>query len=524
MNPFFDITCDNSTNPPKAFTKIDDLQVYDISNTELRVSNRLAYRCYTSGYLSEGHKSLLSLKGTSYMYSNANVFTVIGCDDYAAYTNTIPSAIILKDVVLHAKILRKFLKRSALAVAVVKYPSTSFSISKSSFKAIITIQMSQPSITAGMHLSVKRQLQVPRGYRGYRCSCKQGYEGNPYLSPGCNDIDECDNPEKGNCQQICNKILGSYYCSCKDGYRPDGYSCIAKSSKSQPVKFILGMVFSCVSMIIGINWLYCILQKRKHTQLREKFFQQNGGLLLRQQRTSEGDTNESTKLFTDEDLKKATNNYADDRILGQGGYGFVYKGVLPNQHVVAIKKSKVMDKSQTEQFINEVVILTQINHRNVVKLLGCCLECEVPLLVYEFVPNGTLFDHVHKIEAGKSWLSLDNRLRIAAESSGALAYLHSAASIPIMHRDVKLANILLDDNLFAKIADFGASRLVPMDQTEVTTLVQGTLGYLDPEYFHSGQLTNKSDVYSFGVVLAELLTGRQPICMVLDSYIYSICS
>ncbi|XP_023769311.1 wall-associated receptor kinase 2 [Lactuca sativa] len=347
--------------------------------------------------------------------------------------------------------------------------------------------------------------------RGYRCNCSEGYEGNPYVR--CNNVDECQKEDHG-CVHICNDEPGNYTCKCRKGYsgdgRKNGTGCTA--DQSMLIKISVGSSFAAIVLIVFVNWLYFGLKKRKLMILREKFFKQNGGILLQQRISGDGGSNDQAKVFTVEELKRATNNYHDSKIIGKGGYGTVYKGVLSDSRTVAIKKSKLADQTQTqiEQFINEVVILSQINHRNVVKLIGCCLETEVPLLVYEFIPNGTLSDHIHN-KGKSSAITWDIRLRIATETAEALSYLHSAASVPVIHRDVKPTNILLDDSFVAKVADFGASRLVPMDQIELETMVQGTLGYLDPEYMQTNQLTDKSDVYSFGVVLVELMTGKKAL-------------
>ncbi|QHN93895.1 hypothetical protein HN873_061072 [Arachis hypogaea] len=354
---------------------------------------------------------------------------------------------------------------------------------------------------------------------GYLCKCLPGFQGNPYHHDGClEDINECLGPndcvEHATCH---NDPPGNYTCKCPKGLKGDGRNSGTKCQKPKPdtqIILIIALSISvCViALLVACSSIYCALKKRKLIKLKEHLFQQNGGLLLQQQiATHHQGSTQTAKVFSVEELKKATNNFDECNVLGQGGQGTVYKGLLLDNRVVAIKMSKISDISQVEHFINEVVVLSQINHRNVVKLLGCCLETKVPLLVYEFVPNGTIHDHLHSYTQISSELTWKVRLRIAAETAEALAYLHFATSIPIIHRDVKTSNILLDRDLTAKVSDFGASRIVPLDKTQITTLVQGTLGYLDPEYFHTSKLTEKSDVYSFGVVLAELLTARKAL-------------
>ncbi|XP_042492886.1 wall-associated receptor kinase 2-like [Macadamia integrifolia] len=352
---------------------------------------------------------------------------------------------------------------------------------------------------------------------GYQCFCKDGFEGNPYVPQGCQDINECEKGYNNSCYEsaICTNTYGSYNCSCPHGYNGDGQvngTHCTRDPKSTPLmSIIVGTGLSIIFLLVCIYFFYWGIKRRRDIKLREKFFQQNGGLLLQQQIASNQGVAEIAKIFTIKELKMATNNFHESRILGKGGHGTVYQGILSDGKVVATKISNIMDEGQIIEFINEVDILSQINHRNVVRLLGCCLETEVPMLVYEFISNGTLFERIHDRNA--AYISWGTRLRVATETAGALAYLHSAHSTPILHRDIKSANILLDDDFTAKIADFGASRLVPLEQTQMTTLVQGTLGYLDPECLHTGLLTEKSDVYSFGVVLAELLTGKMSLIL-----------
>lgn len=341
---------------------------------------------------------------------------------------------------------------------------------------------------------------------GYRCNCSLGFQGNPYLQgpDGCQDIDECT--VKRPCTHKCINTKGSFYCMCPAGMRGDG---LKEGSGCNGIDTLLiGIVTGLallLLLLVLIFWTHWLVKKRKLAKIRQRYFMQNGGMLLKQKMFSQG---APLRIFTSSELEKATNSFSDDNIIGRGGFGIVYKGILSNQMVVAIKKAQRVDQNQMEQFINELVILSQVNHKNVVQLLGCCLETELPLLVYEFITNGALFSHLQNTSVLISW---EDRLRIAVETAPALAYLHLATKEPIIHRDVKSSNILLDENFTAKVSDFGASRPIPHNQTHVTTLVQGTLGYMDPEYFQTSQLTEKSDVYSFGVVLIELLTRQKPI-------------
>ncbi|KAJ4759675.1 Wall-associated kinase family protein [Rhynchospora pubera] len=343
---------------------------------------------------------------------------------------------------------------------------------------------------------------------GYICNCSKGYEGNPYLKDGCQDKDECQ--DKSTCSGICVNTPGSFNCTCPPGTHGDPRSTAGcnKIEKISPwVKFVVGISVGLMVVVILSCLVYFVHEKRKIVAIKENYFKQYGGQLLYQKMKSE--QRFTFTIFKEEELKEATNNYDAKNILGEGGNGTVYKGTLKNNKDVAIKRCKTIDERQKKEFGKEILILSEISHRNIVKILGCCLEVEIPILVYQFIPKGNLFDLIHSCRA--PCISLSIRLRIAQEVAEALAYLHSWASPPIVHRDVKSSNILLDENFVAKISDFGASVLAPTDEDQFMTVVQGTRGYLDPEYMLTGLLTAKSDVYSFGVVLLELITRKKAL-------------
>ncbi|OVA09397.1 Protein kinase domain [Macleaya cordata] len=217
----------------------------------------------------------------------------------------------------------------------------------------------------------------------------------------------------------------------------------------------------------------------------------------------------SLSCFSYEELMEITNGFSKQNVLGEGGFGCVYKGWLPDGRVVAVKQLKAGSGQGEREFRAEVEIISRVHHRHLVSLVGYCIAEHHRLLAYEFVPNNNLEHHLHG--RGMPVMEWSKRVKIALGAARGLAYLHEDCNPKIIHRDIKSANILLDDAFEAKVADFGLAKLTNDTHSHVSTRVMGTIGYMAPEYALSGKLTDRSDVYSFGVVLLELVTGRKPI-------------
>lgn len=223
--------------------------------------------------------------------------------------------------------------------------------------------------------------------------------------------------------------------------------------------------------------------------------------------------NISAQTFSFRELAVATKNFKADCLLGEGGFGRVYKGkLMSTNQMVAIKQLDHNGLQGNREFLVEVLMLRLLHHPNLVNLIGYCAEGDQRLLVYEYMPLGSLQDHLHDLPPEKRRLEWNTRMKIAAGAAKGLEYLHDKANPPVIYRDLKCSNILLGEGFFPKLSDFGLAKLGPVgDKTHVSTRVMGTYGYCAPEYAMTGQLTLKSDIYSFGVFLLELITGRKAI-------------
>ncbi|GLJ24130.1 hypothetical protein SUGI_0460310 [Cryptomeria japonica] len=321
---------------------------------------------------------------------------------------------------------------------------------------------------------------------GHVCKCLPGYEGNGYYNgTDCTDIDECSDKKLNMCVGaeeggICHNLAGSYNCSCANTYMGDGFrngtKCVSPQSKNTLKSGIIGSVSSFLIVSVAACGLFWCLRRRRLKQAKERNFRQNGGLLLQERIASMGGR-KGLRIFSETELQIASKNYSTE--LRKGGFATVYKGVLVDGTPVAIIKPK----SISDEFINEIIILSHINHRN----------------------------------SGERRMSWQTRWQIAIETAEAISYMHRQASQPIFHRDIKSSNILLDDTFTPKVADFGLSRLRPSEEMHLSTMAVGTRGYVDPEFVRSNQFTDKGDVYSFGVVLVELLTGLTPLLSIQGS-------
>ncbi|XP_064939768.1 LEAF RUST 10 DISEASE-RESISTANCE LOCUS RECEPTOR-LIKE PROTEIN KINASE-like 1.2 [Musa acuminata AAA Group] len=312
-----------------------------------------------------------------------------------------------------------------------------------------------------------------------------------------------------------NETMGRFMCICRDQIHP--VICGNPSNGARRKHIIIGISAAIGSLLLLLS-LFVFYKNKKKQQFppssKSLFRNASSKPYLKDPEMS--GTHFQTHLFSYAELQEATDRFDASKELGDGGFCTVYKGKLQDGRTVAVKRLYENNYRRFEQFMNEIEILSRLRHQNLVDLYGCTSRhSQELLLVYEFVSNGTLADHLHGYRASEGILTWPVRLRIAMETADALAYLH-AVNPPVIHRDVKTSNILLDCSFHVKVADFGLSRPFSTDVAHISTAPQGTPGYLDPQYHRCYQLTDKSDVYSFGVVLVELISSKHAVDITRD--------
>ncbi|EEF49853.1 serine-threonine protein kinase, plant-type, putative [Ricinus communis] len=237
----------------------------------------------------------------------------------------------------------------------------------------------------------------------------------------------------------------------------------------------------------------------------EKALMRNGGILLEKSIAFNNGRGNPIRCFSVEELQTATNSYSQNNVIYEGGWHTHYKGFLRERPVI-VKRYRTNIHERVCP-INDIVFASEMSrHKNVLKLLGCCLESEIPILVFEYAEKGNLHDYIYKTDSA----SFRRRLKIAVDAANVIAYLHTAFPRPVVHRHITLSNVWLDEDSVAKVTDFSLSMSIPEGETHIEDFVMGTCGYAAPEYARSGIFNEKIDVFSFGVLLLVLLTGQKP--------------
>ncbi|XP_025802351.1 probable LRR receptor-like serine/threonine-protein kinase At1g51810 isoform X2 [Panicum hallii] len=312
-----------------------------------------------------------------------------------------------------------------------------------------------------------------------------------------------------------NNLSGDSLCTNYNGslifrYDSDTSACDKRTSSSRKNAAVLITSVVVPVLVVAALFLACFIwrAKRKSNENRTGKLQLESAPISMKAQGDHLQDSESRR-FTYKDLENITHNF--ERLIGQGGFGLVYYGRLEDGTMVAAKMRSESSSHGLDEFLAEVQSLTKVHHRNIVSLVGYCWEKNHLALVYEYMSQGSLYDHLRGKHAAVEILNWGTRVRIVLEAAQGLDYLHKGCSPPIIHRDVKSSNILLRRNLQAKIADMGLSRSYLSDtQTHISVTAAGTAGYMDPEYYLTGRLTESSDVYSFGIVLLEAATGEPP--------------
>ncbi|KAJ3685474.1 hypothetical protein LUZ61_014638 [Rhynchospora tenuis] len=325
---------------------------------------------------------------------------------------------------------------------------------------------------------------------------------------------KCRCAANATCISVGSEVKDGYWCKCNKGFTGDGFAdgdgCRREHSRwHNQVGGIIGGIVVGGTLATGLFFL-CLIYRRRYG----KPCSLNEYQITTQRLLSEMSC--TLPIYSYREIERATNSFAETNKLGAGGYGTVYIGKLQLQNnstddLVAIKRLRYRsDLDSIDQLTNEIKLISSVTHPNLVQLLGCCIDKGEQILIYEYMPNGTLAQHLRP-DHSRDALSWSLRLSIATETAKAIAYLHNSIHPPIYHRDIKSSNILLDRDFNAKVADFGLSRAGLTELSHISTAPQGTPGYLDPEYHQNFHLSDKSDVYSFGVVLIEIITAMKVV-------------